>query len=170
MNRRNILGLSTVAAFGLALLPSGGVAQQKTLKDQLVGTWTLVSTTTTRPDGTRYDAVGPNAKGTFMLEASGRFSLLLLGDARRKFASNNRLEGTPEENTAAVHGAIAYFGTYTVSEADHAINFHVEKCTFPNWDETDQKRLITITGDEMKYTNPAASGGGKAELVFTRAK
>jgi hypothetical protein len=52
MNRRNILGLSTVAAFGLALLPSGGVAQQKTLKDQLVGTWTLVSTTTTRPDGT----------------------------------------------------------------------------------------------------------------------
>jgi hypothetical protein len=129
-----------------------------------------VSTTTTRPDGTKYDAVGPNAKGVFMVEASGRFALLLLGEARPKFASNNRLEGTPEENVAAVHGSIAYFGTYSVSEADHILNFHIERCTFPNWDGTDQKRSIAITGDEMKYTNPAASGGGKAELVFRRLK
>jgi hypothetical protein len=46
----------------------------------------------------------------------------------------------------------------------------IERCTFPNWDGTDQKRSVTITGDEMKYTNTGASGGGKAELVWKRAK
>jgi hypothetical protein len=49
-------------------------------------------------------------------------------------------------------------------------NGGIERCTFPNWDGTDQKRSVTITGDEMKYTNMAASGGGKAELVWKRAK
>ena len=93
-----------------------------------------------------------------------------LGEGRRKFASNNRLESTPDENKSVVQGSIAYFGIYTVNEADHTINFHIERCTFPNWDGTDQKRSVTITGDEMKYTNTAASGGGKAELVFKRAK
>jgi len=29
------------------------------------------------------------------------------------------------------------------------------------WDGTDQKRSVTITGDEMKYTNTAVSSGGK---------
>jgi lipocalin-like protein len=89
---------------------------------------------------------------------------------RRAQSSNNRLEGTADENKSAVHGAIAYFGTYTVNESDHTVNFHIERCTFPNWDGTDQKRSVTITGDEMKYTNMAASGGGKAELVWKRAK
>src|SRR5262249_23249419 len=76
----------------------------------------------------------------------------------------------PTRYKSVVQGAIAYFGTYTVNEADHTLNFHIERCTFPNWDGTDQKRSITITGDEMKYTNTAASGGGKAELVWKRAK
>ena len=89
---------------------------------------------------------------------------------RRAQSSNNRLEGTADENKSAVHGAIAYFGTYTVNESDHTLNFRIERCTFPNWDGTAQKRSVTITGDEMKYTNMAASGGGKAELVWKRAK
>ena len=43
MNRRNIFGLSAIAALGLALLPGSAVSQQKSLKEQIVGTWTFVS-------------------------------------------------------------------------------------------------------------------------------
>ena len=39
MNRRNVLSLSVATALGLALLPGSAVAQQKSLKEQLVGTW-----------------------------------------------------------------------------------------------------------------------------------
>jgi len=43
MNRRCILSISAMTALGLALLPGSAVAQQKSLKETLVGTWTLVS-------------------------------------------------------------------------------------------------------------------------------
>ena len=40
-----------------------------------------------------------------------------------------------------------------------------------NWNGTDQKRLIgSLTADELKYTNPAASVGGTAELTWKRVQ
>jgi hypothetical protein len=45
---------------------------------------------------------------------------------RPKFASNNRATGTPEENKAVVQGLIAFFGTYSVNEADRTFTMHVE--------------------------------------------
>jgi hypothetical protein len=44
MNRCSILSLTAIPALALSLLPGIAVAQQKTLKDQLVGTWTVTST------------------------------------------------------------------------------------------------------------------------------
>jgi Lipocalin-like domain len=170
MNRLTTFATTTVALLCLAFPGSDAFAQGKSLKEQLVGTWTMVSNVNMHPDGSKFEALGPNPRGVFMLDANGHFAITLLGEGRRKFASNNRLESTPDENKSVVQGAIAYFGTYTVNEADHTLNFHIERCTFPNWDGTDQKRSVTITGDEMKYTNTAASGGGKAELVWKRAK
>jgi hypothetical protein len=53
MNRRNILGISAMTAMGLALVPSNAVSQQKSLKEQLVGAWTLVSCGSTQPEAFR---------------------------------------------------------------------------------------------------------------------
>jgi hypothetical protein len=79
--------------------------------------------------------------------------------------------GTPEENAAIVQGIIAYFGTYSVSVEDHLVTVHVEGSTFPNWVGTDQKRLFTIIGDELRYTNlNRSSGEGTALVVWKRAK
>jgi hypothetical protein len=47
--------------------------------------------------------------------------------------------------------------------------FKVEHSTFPEWMGTDQKRTIAITGNELKWNNPAWSAGGVVELVFKRA-
>ena len=54
MNRRSILGIAAMTVFALALVPGSTLGQQKSLKDQLVGTWILVSTQTTSPSGVRY--------------------------------------------------------------------------------------------------------------------
>lgn len=70
-----------------------------------------------------------------------------------------------------MQGAIGYFGTYTVSEADKALLFHVESSTFPNWSGTDQKRLVELRGDELHVVNPTPSiGTGTAQVVWRRAK
>ena len=40
MNRRSVLSVSAIAVLGLALLPATAFSQQKSLKEQIVGTWT----------------------------------------------------------------------------------------------------------------------------------
>ena len=67
-----------------------------------------------------------------------------------------------------VRGSLRFFGTHSVSEEDHMLNLHIESSSFPNWNRTDQKRILTFTGDEMKETNPVASSGGTAYVVWKR--
>src|SRR5207302_5312069 len=93
---------------------SNALAQSAT---DVVATWTLVSSVTER-DGTRTDQFGSGAKGMMTLDADGHFMLTIIGPALPKFASNNRAEGTAEENKAVVSKSIAMIGTYSVNAED----------------------------------------------------
>jgi hypothetical protein len=117
MNRRNILSLSAIAALGLSALPGNAVAQTKSLKEQLTGTWIVVTNDSVAPDGTKRQLFGPNPKGLLLFDATGHYAQILVLPDRPKFKINNRLEGTPEENKAAVQGTTATFGTWSVDEA-----------------------------------------------------
>jgi hypothetical protein len=56
----------------------------------------------------------------------------------------------PYKETA--DGTITYFGTYSANEADSSIAIHVEGSSFPNWNGTEQKRLVVIAGDQLTLT------------------
>jgi len=160
---------SAIALFGLAIsfaLPT--FAQQA---NDLVGTWTLVSLTVEQ-DGKKTDFYGPNPQGQMTYDADGHFSEILIRSDLPKFASNNRMAGTSEENKSIVQGSIAFFGTYSVSEADKIITRHIESCTFPNWNGTERKGSFNISGDELNYTSISgtSTGTGTADLVWKRAK
>ena len=171
MNRRHILSLSVVTALGLALLPGSALAQQKSLKEQLTGSWTSVSADNVAPDGTKRQLMGVNPKGLMILDASGRFALVQVDPARPKFASNNRLQGTAEENKAVVQGTVAQFGTWSVNEADKTVVLHIEGGMYPNQAGTDGKRsIVNLTADELKWANPNPGSSGKTENVYKRAK
>lgn len=170
MKRRNILGVSAVTLLGLAMSSRSAVAKQKTLKEQLIGTWLVVSNVTTSPDGTKVDTFGPNPKGIFIYESNGRFAIISIRAGIPKFASDNRSTGTADENKAVVQGSIAYFGTYSVNEADKSLTAQVESATFPNWVGDTQKRKIAISGDDLTFLNPGGSAGGSAEIKLKRAK
>ena len=136
----------------------------------IVGTWTLVSSVTER-DGTRTDQFGVGAKGMLTFDADGHFMLTILGPNLPKFASNNRAGGTAEENMAVVSKSIAMIGTYSVNSADKTLVFKVEGATFPNWNGTEQKRLLsTGNKDELKYITPTASSGGVGTVTWKRAR
>jgi hypothetical protein len=78
---------------------------------------------------------------------------------------------TPEEAQAITRGSIAYFGTYTINEADKTLSLQVDGSTLMNMFGIEQKRLITsISADEIKLRNPTAVGGGHIDLVLKRAK
>jgi hypothetical protein len=166
MNRRSILSISAMTTLALALLPGSAFAQ--TAKD-LVGTWKSVSTIVTGPDGRKSEPFGPNPNSVLVFDANGRFVLVNTRPDLPKFASNNRMQGTAEENKAIVQGSIAYFGTYSV--VDKVITLKLEASTWPNWTGTDQKRpIISFMGDDMKLSTPAASVGGTAENTYKRIK
>ncbi len=171
MKRLCVLTLLTVALLFVepGLSPKDALGQSKTLKEQIVGTWSYVSVDTVRPDGSREPMYGPNPKGLVIFDSNGRYALVNVRSDLPKFASNNRMKGTPEENKAVVHGSIAHFGRYTVNDADGTITFSIEVSTFPNWTGIEQKRPFTLRGDELKWTTPA-SGGGLGEVVLKRVK
>jgi hypothetical protein len=81
------------------------------------------------------------------------------------------MAGTTEENKAVVQGSIAYYGTYSIDEAEGTISLHYEGSTYPNWIGDRQKRLVSISGDELRIVSPFTTvGGGKAYLVLKRVK
>ena len=163
MNRLTTLALSTMTLLCLGVLSPASAQTAK----ELVGTWTVVSGDTVRPDGSRAPTFGNNPKGRLVFTSDGRFIYLYSRGDLPKFASNNRTTGTADENKAVVQGSIATFGTYSVS--GNELTLKIEHSTFPNWIGADQKRTIAITGDELKWHNPAGSGGGVVELVLKRA-
>ncbi len=147
-------------------------AQEKgdSLAQQIQGSWVVVSISGEQ-DGKRTEPFGPNPRGSMILTPDGRFSLILMRANLPKFASNNRMKGTAKENQAVVQGSYASFGTYTVaSDKEQTVTIHIEGCNFSNWDGEDQKRVMTVIGDEMKYTNPSATIGGTIYIVWKRAK
>jgi hypothetical protein len=168
MNRRHILSLSVITAVGFALLPGSALAQQKPLKEQLAGTWTIISNDNIGPDGTKRQLFGANPKGILVLAANGQYAQIIVRPDMPKFKVNNRLEGTAEENKAAVQGTTATFGTWSVDEASKTITVRNEGGMFPNQVGTESKRSFTLTGDQLRVSNPVPAAGGKSESVWKR--
>jgi hypothetical protein len=167
MNRRSILNLSTITALGLVASLNSAFAQQKSLKEQLVGTWAFISSTGKLADGS--PVWGTNPQGILSFDANGRVSTILVRSDLTKYASNNRMQTTPAEDKATVQGAIAYFGTYAVNEADRSYTNHIDGSSYPNWNGTDLKQVVeSITADELKIRNPAPSYGGPSTLLTYR--
>ncbi|HJU15245.1 MAG TPA: lipocalin-like domain-containing protein [Stellaceae bacterium] len=144
-------------------VPVGAVGQ--TAKD-LVGSWTLVSAVTEK-DGAKSDIFGATAKGVLVFDAHGRYTFI--NPELPKFVANNRKAGTPDENKMVIAGTLSHFGTYNVDEADRSFTFHIECSTYPNWNNTTQRRAFSITGTELTYTDPNASAGGRATVIWRRA-
>jgi lipocalin-like protein len=174
MKDRHVLPLSVITALlvGVALLPGCAFAQQKSLRDQLVGTWTLLSWDTVNADGSKAlpPFEGANLKGMLMFDGGGRFSFQAMTE-HAKFKISDRMKATAEENNAVLRGILSYFGTYTVNDTDRSLNFLVERSSFPNQVGAEQKRVITVlTADELKFTNLGRLAGGQNYFAFKRAQ
>jgi hypothetical protein len=161
-----MISLATVV-IGSASFSALAAAQ---MAKDLIGTWDLVSVTYEQ-NGKTTEPYGAHPNGLQILGSDGRFSVIIVNSSLPKFASGSRLTGTAEENKAVVQGSLAYFGTYTASDADKTWKVKVEGATFPTWVGLSQMRNFSISGDELTITNHGgASGGGNAKVVWRRVK
>src|SRR5262245_33177559 len=166
MKLRIAPALVTIALLWCGLASSHAIAQTA---NDLVGIWSPVSAVNTRPDGSTVYPFGPDPKGILVFASNGHFAFILNRPDLPKFAANNRNMGTADENKAIVQGSFAYFGTYSV--ANKVVTMHVEGGTWPSWTGTHLERLIlSFSGDDMKWTDPTPSVGGKIENTWRRTK
>ena len=154
-----------IAAMLIALLSASAVQAQsnKPLREQLVGTWTLVIAEITAANGTKTLPFGPSPKGQIVFTPDGHFSQVHVSSGLPKIAGNNRLNGTDADNRAIVQGTLSFFGTYSVDEEKKTVTFNIVASTYPNAEGTSQTRTIDkLTEDEFVNTNRGAARDGPA--------
>jgi hypothetical protein len=122
-------------------------AQAQSLRDQLVGAWSLVSC---NPDNqivrTR---CGTNPHGIVIYDASGRYTWIIAARDRPKASAG--ANSPVEELKAIVVGMVAQFGTWSVNETDKTLTAHIDGALFQNNEGTKgQPTPISVSGDEYR--------------------
>ena len=150
---------TSATLFILVALP----ASAQSLKDQLVGTWSMESNIEEYADGKKV-SWDPSLKGMVIYDAGGRFMLMGAEVGTRK-----KVEGNPSLNP--VGKMISYFGTYSVDEATKTLTHKIVGASSPIWDNTEQKRVVTtIDSSGFKAAAPIPSANGPFVPVVTWKK
>jgi hypothetical protein len=125
-------------------------AQAQSLRDQLIGAWSLE-----RCDP-KFRALvpvcGTNPNGILIYEASGQVVWIIAARDRPK-ASAGRNSPTEELATLA-RGMLVQFGTWSVNE-DKTITVHINGALFPNIEGTTNSNtiIISLSGDELRIAD-----------------
>jgi hypothetical protein len=137
----------------------------------LAGTWLLKAAKAKLPDGTLITdtSYGINAKGILFVDNEGQYSLQIFRPGRQKFASGDKLQGTPDEYRAALLGISTHTGHIKIDTVSHTLQFSIDNAAYPNWEGTTQTRSFTLTGNELYYEVPSkAAGGNVAVSIWLR--
>ena len=70
MNRRSLISLSAIAALGLAVLPGIAVSQQKSLKDAIIGSWSITSVFDQYENGKKNNPWGAGLKSSLVFDGA----------------------------------------------------------------------------------------------------
>jgi hypothetical protein len=153
-------------AFFVLFLEAAGFAQSKSL----VGTWKLVSASSTTEGGRMNNAVfGENPTGFITYTADGRMMAIISDGGRKPLSVSDRIAAATEERAKAFSSFVAYAGRYTFA-GDKVIH-HVEAASIQNWVNTDLVRAARFEGDRLILKTPPTSRGGiqqSIELVWQR--
>jgi len=71
-----------IASFGLSMVTFDVLRQQQSLKEQLVGTWTLLAWEQKKGDGTKVERYGTSPKGIAFFDAGGRYIITVMRSDR----------------------------------------------------------------------------------------
>lgn len=139
--------------------------KDESLKEQLIGTWTLVSVANITTDGIRSYPYGEGPQGLLMVDSHGNYAIQILRALRPKVASGDKNKCTPEENAALVQGSNSHFGKISLDEPNRTVTFHIEHASFPNWEGTQQKRSYTYVDNQIKYVVTHTTQGGQSVIA-----
>jgi Lipocalin-like domain len=136
----------------------------------LIGTWRLVAwENRSVVDGQVSYPLGKEAVGYIMYNEDGYMFVAIMGPNRAKFAADDLLSATKEEEAQAEETYVSYCGRYMFH--GEKVVHHVELSLFPNWVGVDQERLVEVRGNRLTLsTRPILLKGIQqtAHLIWER--
>jgi hypothetical protein len=162
------LGFSSAVAQGNASnRQPAGKASSASLKDRFVGTWKLVNI---EQRNARSEVIppaaspNPNRTGYIIYDPAGYVAVSIMPVGRKKYAGPQPTDG---EAKAAITGYAAYFGTFTINEADGTVTHHLQGSLNPGM-AADQKRFFDLSGNRLTLKPPPAANGNQTRLTWER--
>lgn len=134
------------------------LAHAQSIKDQMIGAWTLVEGTEVKSDGTK---LVPWTKGSLIVEPSGHLSFIVLAKNRPR-TENVRIP---------VGQMVAWYGTYTVDEARKGYTAKIEGASWVPFEGAVRDQTVVFSGDTMTTTgSKVATPEGEITPVNTWRK
>lgn len=173
-------GLRSILACVLLAACPAVAARASELRDQLVGSWSLVSRHTVTADGKTLVDSGLSATplGILIYDRSGHVAAQLSRPGRttamisEECAEAEKIIGT-NDTAQTVLGYDAYFGTYALDEAHGIVTHHLESALFPGDIGKKITRRFKLNGDTLtiQFDTSLANGTKVTRtLVWTRIK
>jgi hypothetical protein len=134
------------------------------MTDKLVGTWKLLSASSTTSTGeTREAPYGPNPVGFLTYTADGRMSSVISFGGRKPLIFGRTGQALLEEQAEAFKTFLAYAGRYT--QSGDQVTHHLEVSSIQNYVKRDLVRSVKFQGDQITLVTPPTSVNGEIQIV-----
>lgn len=154
-----------------AALPS---ASAESLRQQLIGTWKIVSGVMQVGPDIKPTPLGTNITGFMMYLADGHFCFTAMRTNRPNFGQRDRAAGTTEQKAAAYDSYRSFCGTYEVNEQARVITQNYLVTLLPDsTGETEQRFILELSPTTLKFKTTAHLLAGKEVFglwTFERAR
>ena len=140
------------------------------MQGSLVGTWKLVSASSSTASGERNDTpFGTSPAGFLTYSPDGRVTAMISYGGRKHLSSSDSVLAAVEEQAEAFRTFVAYAGRYTL-DGDKVIH-HVEISSIQDWVGMDLIRSIKFAGERIVLATSPTLDGGKIQtfvLIWQR--
>jgi hypothetical protein len=137
---------------------------EKSILNDIQGTWLLMSMNIIDSSGQSYDMYGKDPQGISTFDTKGYLNAQMGASGRPLFASEILNQGSAEEITSAYKSYMAFFGRYKETSPG-TLSIRLEGCLFPNWEGKEIIRYAEITDNLLYLTTPPTQFGNITAIV-----
>lgn len=132
--------------------------------NKLVGTWKLLSASSTTSAGERSETpYGPGPAGFLTYTQDGRISTVISYGGRKPISFGREGAALTEEQAEAFRTFLAYAGRYTLNGDN--VTHHVEVSSIQNYVNRDLVRSVKFQDDRIVLITPPTPVNGKIQTV-----
>ena len=167
MKHRTKFALGTVAllGFGWPVVSHTAFGETPSLRDSLIGTWTITAVRNHYDDGTTRTVFGAGVTGRYVFGRDGVFSETIIGEPRADLKSSD-----PRKPDAYV---VVNLGHYTVDEANRTISYRIDRAAYSPRNGGERSLIATMHGGTASLVTAKIKdefGTFSFEADVTRAK